>query len=194
VKDLSLHLMDIAQNSTTAHATIIQIILSITGSPKQLMMTLTDNGCGMDSDFLVRVTDPFTTTRTTRNVGLGIPLLKLSSELAGGDFTILSEKGKGTTITASFLVNSIDRIPLGDMPETISSLMTAWTDIEWIVHLECGENIFHITTSDIKDVLGDVPLNNPAVYGWLNGTLQEAIMTVFGGNLDEIIEGSGSHS
>ncbi len=193
MKDLSLHLMDIAQNATAAGASRVDISLVAQQDPPTLTMTVADNGRGMEADFLARVADPFTTTRTTRKVGLGIPLLKLAAEMTGGRQDIVSKPGVGTTIRTGFGLHHIDRIPVGDMGETVAALVTAWTAIDWVLHLESWKEQFDLSTMDIKEILGDVPLDNPEIAGWLGGTVREAMKEVFGGILDEITEGSGSH-
>jgi len=190
VKDLSLHLMDIAQNSTHAGAHRVDIVLAAESETRMLVLTVKDDGKGMDAEFLARVTDPFTTTRTTRKVGLGIPLLKLAAELSGGSLEIDSEPGKGTFLRTGFRLDSIDRIPVGDIPGTIAALMTAWTDIEWTLCLQSAKDRYEITTAEIKEVLDGVSIGNPAIAGWLAESIEEAMTNVFGGILDEIAEGS----
>lgn len=193
MKDLSLHLMDIAQNSTAAGAAHIDIALETRQDPAVLVLSVADDGRGMAPEFLARVQDPFTTTRTTRKVGLGIPLLKLSAELTGGSLSVVSEPGVGTTLLAVFGLDSIDRIPVGDIAGTLAALVTAWPDIEWRMHLGSPKEQFDLTTLEMKEVLGEVPLGSPAVAGWLEETLGAAMNDVFGGVLDEIPEGPGSH-
>ena len=112
MEELSLHLLDLIQNSVKAGASLIEII--ITEKAGLLTIELNDNGCGMSEEFLQRVESPFTTTRTTRKVGLGIPLFKQAALMAGGDFGIISRQGEGTRIKASFEINNIDRAPMGD--------------------------------------------------------------------------------
>lgn len=193
MKDLSLHLMDIAQNATAAGAAHIDIVLEARRDPAELVFAVADDGRGMQPEFLTRVEDPFTTTRTTRKVGLGIPLLKLSCEMAGGSLAIDSKPGVGTTLVAAFGLDSIDRIPVGDIAGTLAALVTAWPDIEWAMHLGSQKERFDLSTQEMKEVLGDVPLGSPAVAGWLEETLEAAMQDVFGGVLDEIPEGPGSH-
>ena len=193
MKDLSLHLMDIAQNATAAGAAHIDIVLEARRDPAELVFAVADDGRGMQPEFLARVEDPFTTTRTTRKVGLGIPLLKLSCEMAGGSLAIDSKPGVGTTLVAAFGLDSIDRIPVGDIAGTLAALVTAWPDIEWAMHLGSPKERFDLSTQEMKEVLGDVPLGSPAVAGWLEETLEAAMQDVFGGVLDEIPEGPGSH-
>ena len=193
MKDLSLHLMDIAQNSTAAGARRIDVALIARLDPPELFLSVADDGRGMDAAFLARVADPFTTTRTTRKVGLGIPLLKLAAEMTGGKLSIVSEPGQGTTLVTVFGLGHIDRIPVGDIPATMAALVTAWTDIDWVLHLESWKEQFDLSTMDMKEILGDVPLGSPEIAGWLEESVRDAMKEVFGGILDEIAEGSGSH-
>ena len=108
MRELSLHILDLAQNSLTANATRLDILIRIDHEKDNLSITLADNGKGMAPDFLKSVTSPFTTTRTTRKVGLGIPMFKANAELTGGSFDIESEVGVGTRMTANFVLSSID--------------------------------------------------------------------------------------
>lgn len=190
MKDLSLHLMDIAQNATEADAAHVKVTLVAEGGARTLAMTVSDDGRGMDAAFLARVTDPFTTTRTTRKVGLGIPLLKLAAELTGGTLDIVSEAGFGTSLKCLFHIDHVDRIPVGDIGGTMAALMTAWTEIGWAFRLGSENGEFDLTTDEMKEILGDVPLGSPAIAGWLEETIREAMTNVFGGVLDEITEGS----
>ena len=113
MEELSLHLLDLIQNSVKAGASLVEII--ITEKAGLLTIILEDNGCGMSEEFLSRVESPFTTTRTTRKVGLGIPLFKQAALMAGGDFSITSRQGEGTRLTATFELDNIDRAPMGDL-------------------------------------------------------------------------------
>lgn len=186
MKDLSLHIMDIVQNSIVAGADHITFVLKVVGQPYRLICEIIDNGRGMDADFLKKVTDPFKTTRTTREVGLGLPLLKLSAEMTGGNLVILSEPMKGTTVTADFHVDHIDRIPLGDISETVTLLIKAHPEITWTIQFVSFKSDFSLDTDEIKQQLGDVPINHYDVLEWIQNTLIEGIRAVFGGVLDEV--------
>ncbi len=186
MKDLSLHIMDIAQNSIVAGASRIRFILKTQGNPLKLVCEFIDNGRGMDMEFLKEVTDPFKTSRSTRDVGLGIPLLKQSAEMADGELFIQSEPFKGTLLRAEFAVNHIDRIPLGDVPGTFAMLIMANPKIGWMIEFLSQENAFMLDTDEIKNELGDVPLDNYDVVSWIQNAINEGIVTVFGGVLDEV--------
>lgn len=177
MKELSLNILDIAMNSVKAGAADIRIGLEETAD--SLTITITDNGCGMSPDFLASVTDPFTTTRTTRKVGLGIPLFKLAAEQTGGDFRIesSSEKtdptGHGTEISARFDKTSIDFTPLGDVISTVTTLIQGSPDRHWTFEHTRPDGDVSLDTDELKAVLGDVPLSEPEVVAWIGAYLQE---------------------
>ena len=182
MKELSLHIMDIMQNSVVAGATLIE--LSVNEQPDEdiLEFTVTDNGCGMDEDMVKRVIDPYTTGRTTRRVGLGIPLLKLASENAGGGISLESEVGKGTKISASFGYNHIDRQPLGDMSQTMHQLITAYEDIDFLYTHKVGNKCFEVDTRELKKVLSGVSFKTTEVMMWLMEFLKEGETELYGIN------------
>jgi hypothetical protein len=186
MKDISLHLMDIAQNSIAAGADRIIIGIRTRGQPAKLVFEIIDNGKGMDADFLKEAADPFKTSRTTRDVGLGIPLLKQSAELTGGQLILSSEPFKGTKLEVIFVVDHINRIPLGDIPETFKMLVMATPDISWMILFSSDSNSFEIDTEEIKKQLGDVPIYDTNVLKWIQNTVAEGLKVVFGGVLDEV--------
>ncbi len=178
MKELSLNILDIAKNSVTAGATLVQI--TVEELPHRLSITVSDNGCGMTPEFVARVTDPFTTTRTTRKVGLGIPLLQMEARMAGGDLTITSAVGKGTTLTAWFDPGNIDMPPLGDLPSSIVTLIQGSPDIDFLfTHLRDGE-AYSLDTRDIREIMGDISLAEPEVLGWVSDYLIEHESTLEG--------------
>lgn len=184
MKDLSLHLLDIAQNSIKAAATLIQIEMEYrTG---RLLLKITDNGCGMEPEILEKVTDPFTTTRTTRKVGMGLPLLKLSAEMTGGSLSIDSVKGRGTVVQAEFIAGSIDRIPVGDMDETIKVLVQANPELDYEIYFRNEMRRYEFKTVEVKKLLNGVPIQNMEVIQWIGENIQEGLKEVFGGVLNEI--------
>ncbi len=164
MKDLSLHILDIVQNSISAGANLIQIAIRENPGQDSFLLTITDDGKGMDKAELEKVTDPFYTSRTTRKVGLGIPLLKLNAERAGGELVIQSEPGKGTRIEAWFQFSHIDRIPSGDLAGTISLLVSANPSIEFIYSHTTARGEYIFSTKEVKEVLGDIPISESSVY------------------------------
>lgn len=173
MKELSLHILDIVQNSVAAGARLIMLDLIEDVNTDLLEFSIKDDGCGMTEETLKKVTDPFTTGRTTRRVGLGIPLLKAAAELTGGELELTSEPGVGTTVTARFVYDSIDRQPLGNMAETILGIIISYENIDFVYYHRVNEKEFTIDTREIKGILGEVSLNEPEVVLWLSGFLNE---------------------
>lgn len=176
MKELSLNILDIAQNSVKANATLIEILIRETDD--MLSFTIKDNGKGMTADFLSRVTDPFTTTRTTRKVGLGLPLLKMEAEMTGGSFFIKSKseteyKDHGTEVFASFNKKSIDYIPLGDIVGTLCVLIQGAESVDFEFTHEMPRGEVSLSTKEMREMLGDVPLGSPEVISWVRGYLDE---------------------
>ena len=188
MKDLSLHVMDILQNSIAAEADTIEINIGVNITEDVLSIKIIDNGRGMDSEFLKSVSSPFITTRTTRSVGLGIPLLKMLCDMAEGNFVIESEVNKGTIVLATFKINHVDRLPLGDIPETIMTIISAYPNLkELVMVLNCNDNKnFVFKLSEIKKAIGSVSINNIDVLIWIKEYLAEQILIIFGGVLSEI--------
>lgn len=177
MKELSLNILDIAENSVKAEAK--NIFITVTETDETLTLTVSDDGCGMDEEFLSNVTDPFCTTRTTRKVGLGIPLLKLSAEQTGGSVSIESRhisscpERHGTDITAVYYKNHIDMTPLGDITATVVTLIQCNPDIDFIfVHSMPGKTV-SLDTRQLREILCGVPLNNADVISWIKDNLVE---------------------
>ena len=173
MRDLSMHVLDIAQNSIKAQAALVEILFVIDES-RMLTFTVTDNGCGMTPDFLARVTDPFTTTRTTRKVGLGIPMLQQSAEMCGGSFGIQSRQGAGTTIHATFDLNNIDCIPMGAICDTLLTLVVLNPDgPEFVFRASSPAAEASFDTREVRQALGGVSLNEPDVAAWIKASIEE---------------------
>ncbi len=177
MKELSLNILDIVKNSVKAKASLIGITLAET--EETLTLTITDNGCGMLPEVLRGVIDPFYTTRTTRKVGLGIPLLKLAAEQTGGEVRIesthesLSATCHGTTVTAVFYKKHIDFTPLGDLASTMVTLIQGSPEIDFdLIHTSPTRTV-QLRTSEMREVLGDVPLNTPEVLTWIDQSIRE---------------------
>jgi len=179
--ELSLHVLDIAQNSIVAKATQIKIYVSIKTKEDTLSINIWDNGCGMEKEVLSKVIDPFYTTRTTRKVGLGIPFFKQSAEITGGSFDITSEKGVGTTITAKYGLSHIDRMPLGDMVSTIHTLITLNQNIDFIYVYEVNDISIEIDTLVLREILGDIPFHIAEVSNYIKEYLTENTLIVNNG-------------
>lgn len=179
--EISLNVLDVAENSIRANADSIQISVEINSVHDKLTIVITDNGCGMSSEQVAHVEDPFFTTRTTRTVGLGVPFFKYAAEITGGNFKITSEPGKGTVVTAVFVLSHIDRMPLGDMTSTIHTLITFNTNIHFTYSYTVDDRSFILDTHEFKEVLGEVPLNSPEVSNYIKDYLIE--------NTDEVNNG-----
>lgn len=171
MKELSLNILDIAKNSVKAEASLI--VISIDEKDGWRTLTIEDNGCGMPPDFLAVVTDPFTTTRTTRPVGMGLPLLKLAAEQADGTLTIRSSQGEnhGTTVCATFRIDHLDCVPVGDYAGTMVALIQGSPDIDFEFHYRKDSGEIELSTAEMRTILGDVPLNTPEVLAWVEGVL-----------------------
>ncbi len=173
MKELSLHLLDVAKNSVSAGARHISVTLDEDGAGK-LTAVIKDDGRGMSPEFLAHVTDPFTTTRTTRKVGLGLPLYRLTAEQTGGSLRIESEVGRGTTVTAVFDRKHLDCPPLGDLPGTAALLIQGSPDLSWTFRHTTPKGAVELTTDELRELLGDdVPLGAPEIFSWICGYLAE---------------------
>lgn len=182
MRELSINVLDIVQNSIAANASLIEVHILEDNSKDILTIKISDNGFGMTKEQLSKVDDPFFTTRTTRKIGLGVPLFKMSSELTGGKFSIQSNFGKGTTVTASFFMSHLDIVPLGDMNSTISLLIRCNPNKDFVFKRVRGENSFSLDTRDLRKTLeNEVPLDNKEVIDWINEFLKEQTENIFGG-------------
>ena len=178
MKELSLNILDIAQNSVTARSTLIRIDLVETADT--LTITVTDNGCGMSKEMVENVTSPFTTSRTTRKVGLGIPLFKMAAEQTGGQLTISSKSENdypddhGTRTSALFYKNHLDYTPLGDIINSIVTLIQGMGDIDLVFTHKSDTLDVELDTRVIRETLGgDIPLSVPDVLVWITEFLKE---------------------
>ena len=173
MKELSLHLLDVAQNSVTAGAGHIDLSLE-ENKEQDCLLVIADDGRGMSPEFLASVTDPFTTTRTTRKVGLGLPLLRMTAEQTGGWMKIESQVDIGTTVTALFRRGHIDCPPLGSLPSTVALLIQGAPDVEWTYRHSTPKGSFTLDTRELRAILGpDVPLSEPSVTLWIEDYLRE---------------------
>lgn len=176
MKELSLNILDITKNSVTAGAKNIGI--SLVEDEKGIMtLSITDDGCGMSAETLEKVSNPFYTTRTTRKVGMGIPLLTLAAEQTGGGVNIVSStapEDHGTTISATFDTTSIDYTPLGDVVETVCLLIQGNPEIDFNFIHKTPKVDVSLSTKELREVLGeDVSLAEYEVLEWIKGFLSE---------------------
>ncbi len=184
MRDLSLHLLDIIQNSVNAGAT--SIFIEINAGDEYLEIAITDNGRGMAKSLLNEVTDPFVTTRRTRKVGLGIPLLKEACEITGGSLFIESEEGTGTQVKMKMLITSIDRLPVGDIGSTFMGLAISNPEIDFTLVMRSKKDEYQLSFFEIRNHLDGVPLNEISVANWIKENIEESKNYIFGGILNEI--------
>ncbi len=178
MRELSLHLLDIAENGVSAGAQNITITIVEDLRTDRLQLAVEDDGRGMDAAMVEQVTNPFITTRTTRKVGLGIPLLKLAAEMCDGRLTVESTPNVGTTVNVDFQRSHIDRMPLGDVVGTLLALLVGWPQVHWVLRYRVDDEEFVFDDAPIKEELGDLPLSDPEVIGFLRGALREGIADV----------------
>jgi anti-sigma regulatory factor (Ser/Thr protein kinase) len=171
--EISLNVLDVAENSVRAKASHVLIDVSASTAEDRLTIVIEDDGCGMTEEQVNRVIDPFFTTRTTRRVGLGVPFYKMAAELSGGSFSIKSQPGVGTTTTAVFVLSSVDRMPLGDMPATIHQLVTMYEDTDFTYRYSCDERSFELDTKEMREMLGGIPFSEPEVSRYIKDYLTE---------------------
>ena len=178
MRELSLNVMDIAQNSIRAGASLTTIRVEESVPTDTLAITVEDNGCGMSEEQVKSVIDPFFTTRTTRKVGLGVPLFKMEAEMTGGSFTIDSAPGAGTTLTAVFRPSHVDMIPLGDIASVMHLLITCNPEIDFVyirtkTCADGAERHTALDTRELREQLGEVPFSEPEVSAWIRDYLLE---------------------
>lgn len=181
MQEISLNILDIAENSVRAGAKNITIEITEDTARDIFSFTVSDDGCGMDSELLKKVEDPFVTTRTTRRVGLGISLLKSAARQTGGDVKITSAPNVGTTLTAVFSYSSVDRQPLGDIGAVIVSLISMNPTCDFLYRHSFGGKCFELDTKKLREVLGEVSLAEISVASWITEYIKEGLNEIYGG-------------
>lgn len=161
MEDLSLHILDIVENSIAAGASHVEIRVRESLQDDRLEIEIADDGRGMPVETLARAADPFFTSRTTRRVGLGLSLFEQAARRASGDFKITSQPGAGTQVTGVFQRSHVDRQPLGDIAQTLFTLAIGNPDLEFTCRHQTGDAEISFSTREIKARLGDVPLHSP---------------------------------
>ncbi len=178
MRELALHLLDIAENSLAAGAKNVTLAVEEDTQHDRLRLSVQDDGRGMDEKTAAAVVDPFVTSRTTRKVGLGIPLLKAAAEACQGGLTIVSAVGQGTRLECEFQHSHIDRMPLGDLAGTVLALVTTAPQIHWVYRHRVDAQEFVFDDKVIKETLGEVPLTEPEILGFVRGLLEQGIAEV----------------
>ncbi|MEW6001096.1 MAG: ATP-binding protein [Nitrospirota bacterium] len=175
MEDLSLHILDIVENSIIAGASRIEITILEDMEKDIFSIEIRDNGKGMSEEILKKVTDPFYTTRTTRKVGLGLPFLSQSAREAEGDISITSGEGIGTTVYAYFKHSHIDRRPLGNIADTLIVLIAGNPEIDFLYEHKRNSYLYSIDTKEIKSELEGVPINSPEVIKIIKKDIEEGL-------------------
>lgn len=175
MRELALHVLDVLENSLEARAAEIELLVDEDLAADRLLIRVRDNGRGMDAAMARRALDPFFTTRTTRHVGLGLPLLAAAAGRCAGRLALESAPGLGTTVTATFQHSHLDRAPLGDMTGTLLAFLMSDRagSLRFIYTHRVNERAFGLDTNDIRAELGDVPLAHPLVRDWLADYIAE---------------------
>lgn len=175
MKELSLNILDVAKNSTVAGATLVEITL-VTDEKGLLTLTIRDDGCGMDEETVKNVTDPFYTTRKTRKVGLGLPLLRLAAESTGGTLTVTSSTAPdshGTAVVATFDTSHIDFTPIGDVVSSLVILIGGDPDCDFLFTDKTPDREVSLDTRELREVLGGVSLAELEVLEWIRAYLKQ---------------------
>ncbi len=175
MREISLHILDIAENAVRAGADTIEIEVEADRQADTLTVTVRDDGCGMPPEILAGVKDPFVTTRTERKVGLGLPLLAANCEATGGFLDVQSAPGRGTEVKAVFGLRHIDRPPMGALEETVRALAAGNEDRRIILRVRSEKGSFEFDSDTVKAALDGVPLSSPPVAEWMKEHLREGI-------------------
>jgi len=178
VKELSLHIMDIAENAVAADATLIEIGVTEDKRGNRMCIRIRDNGKGIPGELIESVADPFYTTRTTRRVGLGLSLFREATRRCGGSFEIRSKKGEGTEVLGSFRRDDIDRAPLGDLLSSLVSLIIGNPGVDFIYHHDVDGQTFHLDTREVKQTLDGLPIHEPEVIKFLKEFLLDSLTKI----------------
>lgn len=178
MKEISMHILDIAMNSVSSGAKLIEIIIEESKNNNLIKIVLKDNGHGMSYDTIKKVADPFYTTRATRKVGLGIPLLKEACERCNGYFKINSEVGKGTTVECTFERDNIDRAPIGNMGDTIITIINSLDNCELLYKYITDEKSFVLSTLELRNILEETDIKSNDILLWIKEYVSENMKTM----------------
>lgn len=185
MRELSMHILDVLENAHEAGATLVELEIEEDTSADRLTIVVRDNGRGMDAETAKRALDPFFTTRTTRHVGLGLPLFAEAARRCDGDLTIQSTPGEGTTITATFRHSHIDRAPLGRIVDTLIAFLLSDPPVDLIYRHRVDEHTFTFDTREWREALGELPFSHPRVRSWIRHTLEEGEASLYRSGGDE---------
>ena len=181
MRELSLHILDIAENALTAGAGLISIEVAESSPEDRLQITIRDNGRGMPPEKIRSIDDPFVTTRTTRRVGLGLSLLAAAARRCEGDITVDASPGRGTEVTATFRHSHIDRAPLGDMAATLGMLIMGNPHVDFVYIHRLDDRDFTLDTRELKRELEGVDLSDPVVASHLTESIRRSLKELASG-------------
>lgn len=173
--EISLHILDIAENSTRAGATMVSILVTEDTGKNSLLLEIRDNGAGMDEEVLSKSIDPMFTTKSVRNVGLGLPMLAQAVEMTKGKFGIESQLGKGTKIVAEFTLDHLDRQPMGDVAATLVTLIAGNPDVEFIYRHARDNREFYLDTREIKHEIESVPITHGDILQYIRNQVRDGL-------------------
>lgn len=178
MKELSLHILDITQNSITAQATLVVLEICESDPDNQLIISIKDNGKGIEKEQIDQILDPFVTSRTTRKVGLGLPLFKAAADQCGGHFEIESQVGVGTRVRAEFEKDHIDRVPLGNMADTVMTMVMSFGPVDLVYTHTYNQETFNFDTRQLKEALETNDLNEVEILTWIRETVSEGLENI----------------
>lgn len=181
MRELADNIMDIAQNSISAGASLTEVHVRVSHAENLITFVFKDDGCGMSEELVRSVTEPFTTTRKTRKVGLGLPLLKQTAEMTDGTMDITSTVGVGTVVTATFGLDHIDRPPMGDVAGAWFSLVVMNPDADFLFTYDYDGQVFTFDTRIIRETVAPIPLNQMEISAWIKECLSTEINELHGG-------------
>ncbi len=173
--ELALHVLDLAENSIRAGATLITITITEDTGADMLSIEITDNGRGMSAELLAQATDPFFTTKQTRRTGLGLPMFAQAARASGGQFHIASTEGTGTSVRATFCHSHIDRQPLGDIPGAVAAMIPGNAQVDIVLNVIRNGNTFHFDTRLVRAELDGLPLDHPAIVRFIRDSIREGL-------------------
>ena len=182
MRELADNIMDIAQNSISAGAALTEVHVKISHEADLITFTFKDDGCGMSEEMVQAVIEPFTTTRKTRKVGLGLPLLKQTAEMTGGAMDIQSTVGVGTVVTATFGLGHIDRPPMGDLAGAWFSLVVMNPEKDFLFTYDYDGQVFTFDTREVRAAVDPIPLNQMEISAWIKDCISTEINELHGGN------------
>jgi hypothetical protein len=185
MREISLHILDLVQNSIEAGATQVELEIVEDLVKDSMIIRLSDNGRGMNEKLRQLVIDPFITTRTTRRIGLGLPLMDMSTKRCGGYLRLDSTPGKGTVVEAMYQHSHFDRPPMGNLVETIKSILVANPALHFLYNHTVNDRSISVSSQELANILDGIPLTQPDVLIWLHGYLSDNIANLYGGAENE---------